>query len=610
MIGMIFNRYKGDSFRKVTHSGISKEFRELMKQEGLGETGELYIVNNGKLMITESRFKKDAILKQVVETEGVQETFDNRTGMIGLYINYRGMPVLGVSRYFEEMEWVILAEKDVSEAFAPIRDLRNTTVIIGTIGILFVIIIAIFLAKGITKPIKKLIEGTRRIADGDLESTVTVGKKPVCRGDTGLPVRDHTQTGRKDEIKELAESFNLMILRLRESKVKNDQLFIEVKRSRDEWQKTFDAITDGLSIHGTDHTVRKINLAMQDMLNVTYEEAVTKRCHELIYNRDKPLDICPFNKEGENIRSNSTEVSIERLGKIFHVSTYPIVASCGKLIGCVHSMKDITEQKKMESEKECVNYINKIMATNLDIRDVYEGINTEIGKHVDFDRMSITLASENDKMIDVFAITKDNNLFRRDDSRRNEVGLLSWRAERRPDKQFPKEGSVTGKVIDTCRAIITDDTAEGISLTDDRLFKEGIRSHLNFPLVYKGKAIGSINFCSKIVSNYSRDQFDLLSQIAPQLTIAIVNTRLYLETKRSEEYIRKYSQELEKTNRELTEMHKNVERQRKALQRLSERMVLIQEEERKSLSRELHDHTGQALVALKTNLGIIDKLLP
>ena len=102
-------------------------------------------------------------------------------------------------------------------------------------------------------------------------------------------------------------------------------------------------------------------------------------------------------------------------------------------------------------------------------------------------------------------------------------------------------------------------------MTDDRLFKEGIRSHLNFPLVYKGKAIGSINFCSKIVSNYSRDQFDLLSQIAPQLTIAIVNTRLYLETKRSEEYIRKYSQELEKTNRELTEMHKNVERQRTLL---------------------------------------------
>ncbi|MFQ5688400.1 MAG: GAF domain-containing sensor histidine kinase, partial [Candidatus Scalindua sp.] len=131
-----------------------------------------------------------------------------------------------------------------------------------------------------------------------------------------------------------------------------------------------------------------------------------------------------------------------------------------------------------------------------------------------------------------------------------------------------------------------------------------------FPLVYKGKAIGAINFGSKVINNYPRDQFDLLNQIVPQLATAIVNTRLYLETKKSEEDIRKYSHDLEKTNRELIGMHKDVERHRKRLQRLSERMVLIQEEERKNLSRELHDHTGQALVALKTNLEIIDKLLP
>lgn len=547
LIGMIFNRYRGSSFRKITHSGISEEFRELMQPEGLGETGELFIVNGDKLMITESRFIKDAILKQVVESEGVQNTLDNRTGMIGLYTNYRGVRVLGVSRYFEDMEWVILAEKDVSEAFAPIRKLRNITIVIGTIGIMFIITIAIFLARGITKPIKSLIEGTRRIAGGDLERQITISK-------------------RRDELKGLAESFNLMMSKLRESKEKNDQLLLEVKRGRDEWQRTFDAITDGLSIHGSDHTVRKLNIAMQDILNVTSEQAVTMKCQELIYERDKPLDICPFNQKKGNIRTDSMEVGIDRLGKTFLVSTYPIVASCGNLIGCVHSMKDITEQKRMESEKECVNNINRIIATSLDIRDVYNGINTEIGKLIDFDRLSITLVAEDGNMIDIFAITKGNNLHSQNGDCRNEVRpdrLVSGWTEVQPEKQFSKTGSATGEVVATCKPIITDDTAEGIFLTDEMLFKEGIRSHLNFPLVYKGKTIGAINFGSKIVDNYSRDQFDLLSQIAPQLATSIVNTRLYLEAKKSEEDIRKYSQDLEKTNRELIEMHKDIARHSK-----------------------------------------------
>jgi signal transduction histidine kinase len=61
---------------------------------------------------------------------------------------------------------------------------------------------------------------------------------------------------------------------------------------------------------------------------------------------------------------------------------------------------------------------------------------------------------------------------------------------------------------------------------------------------------------------------------------------------------------------ELGKSFRNIERHRKELQHLSERIVLVQEEERNKLSRELHDHTGQALIALKTNLEVIDKLLP
>ncbi len=61
---------------------------------------------------------------------------------------------------------------------------------------------------------------------------------------------------------------------------------------------------------------------------------------------------------------------------------------------------------------------------------------------------------------------------------------------------------------------------------------------------------------------------------------------------------------------QLAESFRNVEIHRKELQRLSNRILSIQEEERKNLSRELHDQVGQSLVALKTNLEVIGRLIP
>ncbi len=164
-IGIIVNRFRGDSLKKVTHSRITDKLGQVKQLEGLGDTTEFYIVNADKLMITCSRFMEDVILKQVVDTKGVRTALENVIGMIGIYTNSKGIPVLGVSRYFEEMDWVVLAEKDVSEAFAPIVRSRNITIIITIAGIIVIVIIAIILTSGITKPIRKLVEGTSRMSE-------------------------------------------------------------------------------------------------------------------------------------------------------------------------------------------------------------------------------------------------------------------------------------------------------------------------------------------------------------------------------------------------------------------------------------------------------------
>jgi len=142
-LGIIVNRYNGDSLSSAIRRGITEESGQEKQLNGLGETGEIYIVNKDKLMITESRFLEDAMYNQVVDTEGVRAAFDNRTGMTGIYSGYRDIPVLGVSKYFEEMDWVIVASKNVSEAFAPVIYLRNIIIVIGSTGIVVIVFVAL-----------------------------------------------------------------------------------------------------------------------------------------------------------------------------------------------------------------------------------------------------------------------------------------------------------------------------------------------------------------------------------------------------------------------------------------------------------------------------------
>ena len=199
-IGIIVNRYNGDSFSRAIHRGIKEESGQEKQLNGLGETGEMYIVNRNKVMITESRFIEDAMYNQVVDTEGVRAAFDNGTGMTGIYRDYRDVPVLGVSKYFEEMDWVIVASKHVSEAFAPVTFLRNFIIIIGTTGIIVIVLVAVFTSTGVTSSIEKTTEVTRRIARRDLEN----------------PVLDYRSM---DELKELVDLIHSEINKHRESKL-------------------------------------------------------------------------------------------------------------------------------------------------------------------------------------------------------------------------------------------------------------------------------------------------------------------------------------------------------------------------------------------------------
>ena len=100
------------------------------------------------------------------------------------------------------------------------------------------------------------------------------------------------------------------------------------------------------------------------------------------------------------------------------------------------------------------------------------------------------------------------------------------------------------------------------------------------PLQVEGKTTGII-FAGEKAGGFSEHDARLLSIVASQAAVAVENARLYSELQWKEE-----------TRRQLLD-----------------KVILAQEEERKRISRELHDEVGQALTALVMNLGGIEETM-
>jgi class 3 adenylate cyclase len=213
------------------------------ESDGLGRSGETYLVGRDALMRSVSRFLVQdpkaysetlrslgmstaaidrinqygtSILQQTVRTTGVSEALVGKQGT-QIINDYRGIPVL--SSYaplrIDDLDWVILAEIDLSEAYAPIHGFGRQILISATLLMLLVTLIAMTMANLFVKPIQQLIANARRVAVGELDAI------------TALESRD--------EFGELAQSFNAMVRSLNtqtnlveEKNRENEQLLLSV----------------------------------------------------------------------------------------------------------------------------------------------------------------------------------------------------------------------------------------------------------------------------------------------------------------------------------------------------------------------------------------------
>ena len=178
----------------------------LENRSGLGETGEVYIVSDQFLMLSESRFFENAVFQQRVETLPVMKCFDDEDEFLGFYPDYRDVPIYGSSYCAKDLGIVLLAEIDKAEIEKPIDILQNRIFQTGIAITIGMGVAAFGISKSLSRPLIKLKSAANKIASGNFE------------------VRTDIKT--RDEIGELSHAFDSMAQKLQES-------LIEIKQKED-----------------------------------------------------------------------------------------------------------------------------------------------------------------------------------------------------------------------------------------------------------------------------------------------------------------------------------------------------------------------------------------
>ncbi len=226
---------------------------------------------------------------------------------------------------------------------------------------------------------------------------------------------------------------------------------------------------------------------------------IGKPCYKF-WQREIPCRDCVSDRALVSKKPESRE-EVAKDGKVYLMTSIPIHLN-GEW-STVEIIRDVTEAKVGLN-------ILEIIASNPDIRQVYNLVSLELSKAIDFDRMSITVLDEASKgTMEVFVLATSYE-----------------QVELKEGTHFPIKGSILERLMDTRSPMIVDDTRFPIVKTDQVLLKEGVRSRLSFPLECKGQIIGSLNFGSRRPAYFKESHLKLLGYIAPQLAIAVENSRL------------------------------------------------------------------------------------
>ncbi len=110
-------------------------------------------------------------------------------------------------------------------------------------------------------------------------------------------------------------------------------------------------IPDILAIQKPDHTIELYNQAGYDAIGLPPEAIKNRKCYQLI-GRVSECDLCSTRAALRTKKLAEEEIYVPELGRHYNCRSNPILDKDGNIIHIIEQLRDITEQKQAEEERE------------------------------------------------------------------------------------------------------------------------------------------------------------------------------------------------------------------------------------------------------------------
>ncbi len=478
----------------------------LQNRTGLGKTGETFLVNQAGLIISDSRFQEDAILKKKVNLKAMYQ----REGWIRSHAyvrDYRGARVIQHFLPFPRFGWTLVAEMETAEAFREINAQLHKTLLLGLGLFSLLIFAAIVITRNLTRPIYALVEAARRVGGGDLNFQVA---------DTS-----------DDELAELAYEFNRMTENLKTSKKKmeewNASIQEEVQHRTEEliksemkFHKLIEKANDAIFIFNAETRLCTLaNLKAEALTGFSQQELRETTYMDLFLTEDRKRVEKNYREALKEGASNLYKIPLRRKDERYvfvDISNSLFDFQNQKFINAI--FHDVTEQRKIDREREAVFEISDTIAKSSDLSLILNGALENILYNLELGMAAIFLYENETEELVLSRAAGFSESFRKDFARLSltqAADCIAVKAARARTTQIidhPYQGKMRKYVGSSA------DPAD-------------LQSDFCLPLIAEGTLIGVLELVTNRKRGFSGEDLILLEALSNQLAAGIF--RIHLE---------------------------------------------------------------------------------
>ncbi len=119
-------------------------------------------------------------------------------------------------------------------------------------------------------------------------------------------------------------------------------------QAKQEWEETFNTITDMVTVHDKDFNIIRSNNAAKNILGLSFLNVDKTKCYKSYHGTDCAPKGCPSCQSLVTGKPATSEIFEPHLNMFIEIRTIPRMDSAGAVNGLIHVVRDISERKNAE----------------------------------------------------------------------------------------------------------------------------------------------------------------------------------------------------------------------------------------------------------------------